>query len=77
MSSSPPSKFAAKAKSLLGGAIEQLLAVMPITVWNPPSESARSPPRRAEKLKRTNPESKVGEDEDSLFFNAELATGAV
>ena len=34
MSSSPSSKPAAKAKNLLGGAVEQPLAVMPITVWN-------------------------------------------
>ena len=77
MSSPSPSKSVAKEKSVLGGAVEQPLAVMPITIWNPPSESARSPPRRAEKLKRKNPESKVGEDEDSLLFNAELAAGAV
>ena len=50
---------------------------MPITVWNPPSESARPPPRRVEELKRKNPGSKVGEDEDSLLFNAELAAGAI
>ena len=37
MSSPPPSKSAAKAKSLFGGAVEQPLAVMPITVWNLPS----------------------------------------
>ena len=77
MSSPPSSKSAAKAKSLLGGAVEQPLAVMPITVWNPPWESARSPPRREEELKRKKLESKVGEGEDSLLFNAELATGAV
>ena len=50
---------------------------MPITVWNPLSESARPAPRRVEELKRKNLESKVGEDEDSLLFNAELATGAI
>ena len=65
---------------------------MPITVWNPPLESARSPPRRAAELKRKKPKPKVGEDEDSLLkkskpkvgededsllFNAELAAGAV
>ena len=43
-SSPPPSKPAVKVKNLLSGAIEQPLAVMPITVWNPPSESARPPP---------------------------------
>ena len=32
MSSPPPSKSAAKAKSLLGGSVEQPLAVMPITI---------------------------------------------
>ena len=77
MSSSPSPKPAAKAKNLLGGVVEQPLAVMPITVWNPPSESARPPPRRVEELKRKNPKSKIGEDEDSLLFNAELAAGAI
>ena len=56
MSSPPPSKSAAKSKSLLGGSVEQPLAVMPITVWNPPTESVRSPPRQAEELKRKTPE---------------------
>ena len=77
MSSSPSSKPASKAKNLLGGAVEQPLAVMPITVWNPPSESARPPPRRVEELKRKNPKSKIGEDEDSFLFNAELPAGAI
>ena len=44
MSSSPSSKPVTKAKILLGKAVEQPLAVMPITVWNPPSESTRPPP---------------------------------
>ena len=47
LSSPPPSKPDVEAKSLLGAAVEQLLAVMPITGWNPPSESANSPPQRA------------------------------
>ena len=50
---------------------------MPITVWNPPTESVRSPPRRGKELKRKAPESKIGEDGDSLLLNAKLATGAV
>ena len=41
LSSQPPSKFAAKAKNLLGGSAEQSLAVVPITVWNPPTESVK------------------------------------
>ena len=52
MSSPPPPKSAAKAKILLGGSVEQPLAVMPITVWNPSTKSVRSPPRQAEELKR-------------------------
>ena len=77
VSSPSPFKPAVKAKGLLDGAAERPLAVMPITVWNPPPESTRPPPQKVEELKRKNPESKVGEDEDSLLFNAELAAGAV
>ena len=50
---------------------------MPITVWNPPAKGVRSPPRRAEGLKKKEPESKSGEDGDSLLVDAELAAGAV
>ena len=77
VSSPSPSKPATKAKGLLDGTAERPLAVIPITVWNPPPESARPPPRKVEELKRKNPESKVGEDEDSLLFNVELAAGAI
>ena len=77
LSSPPPSKPNGEAKNLLGAAVEQPLAVMPITVWNPPLESARSPPRRAAELKRKKPKPKVDEDEDSLLLNAELAAGVV
>ena len=72
----PPSKPELEAKNLLGAAVEQPLAVMPITVWNPPLESARSPPRRAADLKRKKKKPKVDEDEDSLLLNAKLAAGA-
>ena len=77
LSSPPPSKSDTEAKSLLGAAVEQSLAVMPITVWNPPSESAKSPPRRAAELKRKKPKPKVDENKDSLLSNAELMVGAV
>ena len=50
---------------------------MPIAVWNLPLESARPAPRRVEELKRKNRESKVGEDENSLLFNAKLSAGAI
>ena len=77
VSSPSPSKPAVKAKGLLDEAAERPLAVMPITVWNSTPESAKPPPRKVEELKRKNPESKVGEDEDSLLLNAELAAGVV
>ena len=77
LSSQPGSRSAAKAKSLLGRAVEHPLAVMPITVWNAPAKGVRSPPRREEELKKKKPESKSGGDEDSLLLDAKLATGAV
>ena len=77
LSSRPGSRSAAKAKSLLGGAVDQPLAVMPITVWNPPTKGVRSPPQRAEELKKKGPESKSGGDGDSLLLDVELAAGAV
>ena len=77
LSPPPSSKPDVEAKSLLGAAVEQLLAIMPITVWNPPSENAKSPPRKAAELKRKKLKPKVDENKDSLLSNAELAAGAV
>ena len=77
LSSPPPSRPDVEAKSLLGAAVEQPLTVMPITVWNPPSENVKSPPRRAAELKRKKSKPKVGENKDSLLSNAELAAGSV
>ena len=77
LSPPPPSKPDVEAKSLLGAAVEQPLAVMPITVWNPPLESVRSPPRRAAELKRKKPKPRVDENKDSLLSNAKLAVGVV
>ena len=76
LSSQPHSRSATKAKSLLGGAVQQPLAVVPITVWNLPTKNVRSPSRRAE-LKKKDPESKSGGDGNFLLVNAELAAGAV
>ena len=42
-SSQPLFRSAAEAKIHLGGAVEQPLAVMPLTVWNPPTKSVKSP----------------------------------
>ena len=69
------SKSVAKAKGSSGRAIEQPLAVMPITVWNPPAQSVKPPSSRSDGLKRKG--SETGGDGDSLLLNAELATGAV
>ena len=77
LSSQPRSGSAAKARGPLGGAVEQPLAVMSITVWNPPMKSVRSPSPRAEELKRKYQESEIGGDGDSLLLNVELAAGAV
>ena len=77
MSSRSHSGSAAEAEGPLGGAVEQPLAVTPITVWNPPTKSVRSPSRRAEELWRKDLESEISGDEDYFLLNAELATGAV
>ena len=68
---------ATEAEGPLGGAVEQPLAVMPITVWNPPTKRVRSPSRRAEKLRRKDPKSEIGRDGDSLLLNAKLEASAV
>ena len=75
LSSQPRSGYAAKEKGPSGRAVEQLLAVMPITVWNLPAKSVRPPSPRAEELKRKD--SETGGDGDSLLLNAELAAGAI
>ena len=77
LSSPPPSKSDIEAKSLLGEAVDQSLAAMPITIWNPPSEKVKSPPRREIVLKRKKAILRVDENKDSLLSNAELAAGAV
>ena len=77
LSPPPLSKPDGGAKSPLIVAVEQPLVVMPITVWNPPSENVKSPPRKAAELKRKKPKPKVDENQDSLLSNAELAAGAV
>ena len=77
LNSQPPSKSVAGARNLLGGPVEQPLAVVPITFWNPPTESVRSPPRQTERLKEKAPKQKISEDGDSLLLDAELAAGAI
>ena len=64
-------------RSPLSAATEQSLMVMPVTVWNPPLEKVKSPPRKAAELKRKKPKAKVDENQDSLLSNAELAAGTI
>ena len=75
LSSQPRPGSVAKAKGPSGKAVEQPLAIMPITVWNPPAKSVRSPSSKAEELKSKDFE--TGRDGDSLLLDAELAAGAV
>ena len=77
LSSQPRSRSIAKAENPLGEAVGQPLAIVPITVCNPLTRSVRSPSRRAEELKRKDPESESGRDGDSLLLNTELVAGAV
>ena len=77
LSSQPRSRSTAKAEIPLGKVVGQPLAIVPITVWNPPMRSVRLTPRRAEESKRKDPGSESGGDGDSLLLNAELAAGAV
>ena len=57
LSSRSHSGSAAEAEGPSGGAIEQSLAVTPITVWNPPTKRVRSPSRRAKDSRRKDPKS--------------------
>ena len=66
-----------KAKGLSGAAVAQPLTALPITVWNPPSDKAKSPPRGTAELKRKKLKPKADAIRDSLLSNAELAAGAV
>ena len=71
----PPSKPDVKAKGL--ATIKQPLTVMPITIWNPPSDNAKSPPRGMVEPKRKKSKPKADAIKDSLLSNAELAAGAI
>ena len=66
-----------KAKGLSGAAVAQPLMALPITVWNPLSDKAKSPPRGTAELKRKKLKPKVDAIRDSLLSNVELAAGAV
>ena len=67
----------AKAEGLSGADVAQPLTVLPITVWNPPSDKAKSPPRRTRELKRKKLKPKAEANKNSLLSSAELAAGAI
>ena len=50
---------------------------MPITIWNPPPDVIKSPPRGVAEPKGKKSKPKAGAIKDSLLSNAELAAGAV
>ena len=66
-----------KAKGLSGATVMQPLTALPITVWNPPSDKAKLPPRGTAELKRKKLKPKADAIRDSLLSNSELAAGAV
>ena len=49
-SSQPRSGSPTKAKDTSGRAVEPSLEVMPITIWSPPTQSAKPPPSKAKKF---------------------------
>ena len=73
---SPP-RPDAKAKGLSGADVAQPLTVLPITVWNPPSNKAKSPPRRTTELKTKKLKPKADANKNSLLSSVELAAGAI
>ena len=74
-SSQSCSESVAKEKGSSKRAVEQPLAVMPITVWNFPARSVKPPSSRWDELKRKG--SETSGDGESLLLNAELEAGAV
>ena len=52
LSSQPRSKSTAEAENHLGEVVGQPLVIVPITVWNPPMRSVKSPSRRAEESRQ-------------------------
>ena len=66
-----------QAKGLSGAGVAQPLTVLPITVWNPPSDKAKSSPRRTTELKRKKLKPKADAIIDSLVSSAELMAGAI
>ena len=73
---SPP-KLDVKAKGLSSASVAPPLAALPITVWNPPSDNAKSPSQRMAEPMRKKSKPKAGAVKDSLLSNPKLAAGAI
>ena len=73
---SPP-KLDVKAKGLSSAAVAPPLTALPITVWNPRSDNAKSPPRGMAEPTRKKSKPKAGAVKDSLLSNPKLAAGAI
>ena len=73
---SPP-KLDVKAKGLSSAAVAPPLAALPITVWNLPSDNAKSPPRGMAEPTRKKSKPKAGAIKDSLLSNPKFAVGAI
>ena len=72
-----PSKLDVKAKGFSSAAVAPPLAALPITVWNPPSDNAKSPPRGMAEPTRKKSKPKVGAVKNSLLSNPKFAAGAI
>ena len=73
---SPP-KLDVKGKGLSSAAVASPLAALPITVWNPPSDNAKSPPQGMAEPTRKKSKPKAGVVKDSLLSNPKFAAGAI
>ena len=73
---SPP-KLDVQAKGLSSAAVAPPLATLPITVWNSPSNNAKSPPRGMAEPTRKKSKPKASAVKDSLLSNPKLAASAI
>ena len=73
---SPP-KPVVKAKGLSSADVAPPLTALPIIVWNPPSNNAKSPPRGMAEPTRKKSKQKAGAVKDSLLSNPKFAAGAI
>ena len=73
---SPP-KPVVKAKGLSSATVAPPLTALPITVWNPPSDNAKLPPRGMAEPTRKKSKQKAGAVKDFLLSNPKFTAGAI